>query len=313
MKPAAAVTGLSVDASALGAPFDAAPLSYWLDLARRHCRTGEQGTTCAWYHGFWPFLRSLGLAASPDRHRRFFLGALGARAEAGDARVMVSGAADHSMLAHVLEAWTGVATRSAPAPVRRFPPDVTVVDVCPTPLVHCARYARGVGDRVATVAADVTELATGEPVDVACTHSFLSQFAPADRSRLVGAWHGLLRPGGRVVTTARISPPGTPDRVSFSPLQAAAFERVVVERAARAAHGASGEDLGELAAAARAYAGQLAVYPTLSTGEVRRLFEEGGFDIEHLEEVSMEGVLQGPAGPATHQAGTHVEIVARRG
>src|SRR5262245_17285805 len=79
-----------------------APLAARLapDLCRRDPATGE---SCAWYHGFWQYLRLAGMGTSPAGHAAFlregFAGLAGA-----PARVLVAGGADYSMLAHAAAA-----------------------------------------------------------------------------------------------------------------------------------------------------------------------------------------------------------------
>src|SRR5262245_36311726 len=100
------------------------PLELSAPLARRLApqlchKDPASGESCAWQHGLWQYLRILGMNHSPRAHAAFLLEALAATARPG-MRVLVSGAADYSMLAHVL-----AATRAA---------EVTVLDVCETPL-----------------------------------------------------------------------------------------------------------------------------------------------------------------------------------
>ncbi|MEA2901874.1 MAG: hypothetical protein QOH36_1761 [Actinomycetota bacterium] len=271
------------------------PLAQTAPLTRRLAESHCAG--CAWYHGFWPTLRRLGMAASPDRHQDFFLDALGGLARAGHRRVLVSGAADSSMLAHVLEAWRAVGR-----------PDVTVLDRCPTPGVLSTWYAQLCGVEIATAVADVVDYAPDEPFSVVCTHSFLSQFAPPDRPLLIAAWHRLLGPGGAVVTTARLSPPGTDEPIRFTPAQVDAF----AARAGAEAERLVDEDPAEVAAAARRYAERLVVHATFTVAEVAGLFEDGGFTVERLDQHHVGGALGPGSGPATNQPASHLQIVARR-
>ena len=265
-------------------------------LADHHC------SGCAWYHGFWPYLRIFRMAASPDRHQDYFLGALGVAATTGATRVLVSGAADYSMLAHVMEGWRG-----AGAP----PPDVTVLDRCPTPGLSSSWYAQLCGREIATAVADVVDYTPADPFDVVCTHSFLSQFPPGQRPDLIAAWRRLLRPGGVVVTTARLSPPGAEDRLTFSPAQVDAFAaraRAEAERWQPVLE----EDPVELADAARRYAERLVVHASFSPADVADLFHDGGFVVERLDEHHVGGTLGAGSGPATNQPAVHLRIVARR-
>ncbi len=263
-------------------------------VAERHC------PGCAWYHGFWPYLRVFGMAASPDRHRDFFLDALGRQAGAGATRVLVSGAADDSMLALVVDAW------------RDRPFEATVLDRCPTPGVVNLWLAERSGRPITTVISDVVDYAPDESFDVVCTHSFLSQFPGPDRAALVAAWHRLLRPGGVVVTTSRLSPAGSADPVTFTPAQVDRFEAAVRAEAERRQE-VLDDDPADLAAAARVYAERLVVHATFSAAEVHRLLEDGGFVVERLQEHDLGGALDPSSGPATNQPAVHLHVVARRG
>src|ERR1700682_5975440 len=84
---------------------ESAPLAH--RLAQTHCRplpaTGED---CAWYHGFWQYLRLMGLAKTSGGQGAFLVETLRGLAGAGQSpRVMVSGSADYSMPAHALWAY----------------------------------------------------------------------------------------------------------------------------------------------------------------------------------------------------------------
>ena len=300
------MASLALDEERAGPLYE--PLTHTAPLTRRlaehHCRPDGAGSTCAWYHGFWPFLRIFGMAASPDRHQDFFLDTLSSLAAGGGDRVLVSGTADYSMLAHVMHAWRAVGRV----------PEATVVDRCPTPGLLCTWYGQLTGIDVAALAADIIDVdfAPDERFDVICTHSFLSQFAPDRRPALLASWRRLLRPGGTVVTTTRISPPGAGDRLTFSPAQVDAFERQAGVEAKRWC-GVLEEDPATLTLAARRYAERLVVHPTFSTAEVAALFQDNGFVLERLDEHHVGGSLERNSGPATNQPATHLRIVARRG
>ena len=122
---------------------------------------------CAWYHGFYPRLHALGLAATPDRHAGFFRDALRARARAGDERVLVSGMADAGMLFHLLDAYG------------ETPLDVTLLDRCDTPLMLGVWAAHTRGSPVTTQCSDVLAYRTPAPLraslalDIAASSSSL--------------------------------------------------------------------------------------------------------------------------------------------
>src|SRR4051794_2307280 len=102
-------------------------------LAPEVCRpVGVGMRDCAPYHGWVQYMRLLDLVRSPQHRGQFFRWSLGAAARAGKQRVLVAGAADYSMLAHVLAAYEGEGRT----------PEATVIDRCPTPLRLCEWYAR---------------------------------------------------------------------------------------------------------------------------------------------------------------------------
>jgi len=189
------------------------------ELCRREPAIGE---SCAWLHGYWPYLRLLGLASTPDNHAEFFLGAIGATTGRTRApRVLVSGAADHSMLALVIQACRQ----------RNARPDVTVVDQCETPLALNRWYAQRAGLEITTRCCDMFEYTEPVPFDAVCTHSFLSEFPPERRSELLGRWRQLLSPGGAVITVNRLRPAGGSAPVGFTPEQTRAFRVAVLQQA----------------------------------------------------------------------------------
>ena len=79
-----------------------APLAWRLapTLCRKDPATGED---CAWSHGFWQYLRLLGLAGDPGNHADFFHEAFTEAGRGGAAlRILVCGTADYAMLAMLM-------------------------------------------------------------------------------------------------------------------------------------------------------------------------------------------------------------------
>jgi hypothetical protein len=268
-------------------------------LAARHC------DGCAWYHGVWQYLRLLGVAAAPDRHAAFLFDALTGRARHPEAsRVLVSGSADYGMLAHVVRAYEAAGSTVEP----------TVVDRCETPTLLCQDYGKRAGVVVGAAVTDILDYGPGETFDVICTHSFLSQFPAALRPELMARWRALLRAGGKVVTTTRITPQAADggERLAFTEGQAAAFCTQVRDEAVRL-QGVLDQSPDELVAAARQYTQRLVLHPTRSVDEVAGLFEGGGFIIERLDVRTVTGAVRGGgSGPGTSQTATYAEVVAVR-
>lgn len=256
-------------------------------LAARSC------DTCAPYHGTWRWLRLLGLAATPRRHDAFYEAWL--PAGTGD-DVLVCGAADEVMAELVVDAFAAAGRA----------PRITVLDRCPTPIERCRQFAAEAGLDLELVVAEVLRHRPTRPHDLICTHSLLPILEPDQRRRAADRWHGWLRPGGRVVTVARVAEGGA------APARPEAFAEAVRERAAEVL-APLGVDPDELAVAAAAYARTTIVRPFGSLREVEDLFTAAGFTPDHLELVTVGGSLGASvAHPGTARPATYAEVVARR-
>jgi SAM-dependent methyltransferase len=270
-------------------------------------RDPRTGQSCAWNHGLWQYLRILGLITTPDDQGAFYDAAFGAAADrvAADKggrvpRVLVSGAADYGMLAEVLPAFRR----------RGIEPDVTVSDLCETPLMLNRWYAERQGARIATRRSDAVEFRDDKPYDVVCTHSFLGQFTPERRPKLIENWRRLLRPGGTVITVNRIRPPSDDTSQRFSQDRAERFRDLVLQAAAAA--GGLGLDPESLARDAQTYASRSGWNPVRSKEEVVALFEAGGLAIERFELAPVKrdggGDLRGPTLPGGAQYASLVAV-----
>lgn len=281
---------------------ESAPLAHW--IAERLCRTDPAtGESCAWYHGFWQYLRALDLATTPAHHADFLRDAFQmAAGERSRLRVLISGAIDYSMLAHVL--WA--------CGLNGVTPEVTVVDICDTPLFLNHWYARRVGCRIRSFRSDVLDHPAEAAYDVVCTHSLLGQFAPARRHELVARWRQALRPGGRVITVNRIRPAGGTGPVGFSSQQARALREAVMRLSPQ-----QREQLeilpDELVRGAELYAARRRPYPIRSREDLAVLFEEAGFTLEHLSCAPLAAAhATAVSGPTIAGGAEYAHIVARR-
>lgn len=273
-------------------------------LAPRLCSVdAASGMSCAWLHGFWQDLRLLGLASAPEHHAEFYRRALLALAAANaPPRVLVSGAADYSMLAHVLAIYRE----------RGLEPLVHVTDRCETALHLNRWYAERVASRIECSRSDALDYGAAQDFDVICTHSFLVQFPPADRVRLVRKWRELLRPGGAVVTVTRIRATAPHEPVGFSTDEARAFAASVRARAEELNTRLQFEPEELERAAARYLRGQRP-WPIRSAAEVRDLFERNGFRVDELSSAPRAaGAREQPSGPALPGSGERIQIVATR-
>lgn len=265
------------------------------DEAPALCRRAADGSSCDWHHGLWPTLRLLGLVTTPALHAEFLRTALAG--VAGERpRVLLSGAADHALLEQALAAY---GARS---------PDITVLDICDTPLLLNRWYAKRQGTRIATRRSNILEFETEAPFDVICTHAFLGNFDVAQRTALAAKWHALLRPGGKVVTVNRLRPGHDAQWIAFSVEQVWAY-RARVEEAAKA----RALQLPRLGKAAESYASRQTIFPLGSAAELRALFEGAGFEIEQLSVGTLpSAVRQQVAAPTVPGGDSYALLIAVR-
>lgn len=259
--------------------------------------------SCAWYHGLWQYLRLMQLVETPELHAAFFREALDAvHANGGAPRILVSGAADYSMLAYVIAVFGA----------RETAPDVTVVDRCETPLALNRWYAELAGLQLATSHGDIRQYANASGFDAICTHSLLGRFSPEERPALFQKWHELLRPGGTVVTVNAVRPGHTTPMVRFSADEVRAF-RAKVHRSAEDLRDTLQMDPLVLAEAAERYASQHRIYPVRSEEELRDLFRRSGFTLVHWSAApAVSGAQLGLHGPTVVGNAKHFRIVAAR-
>ena len=213
--------------------------------------------------------------------------------------MLVSGAADHGMLACVLAA----------APQAR----VTVIDSCDTPLRLNLWYAGRAGADIETQQCSILDYSPSQPFDAICTHSFFGQFSREQRPRLLAAWQRLLRPGAAIVTAHPLRPFGAEEPNRFSPEQERAFrEHIGAQAPALAALLRVQED--EVMRLAEAYLRARYGYPVRSGEELAALFEAAGFDVEHLEcKAPPPDAPPGSGGPGLRNpAVQYAHIIARR-
>jgi hypothetical protein len=267
------------------------------EIAPRLCRKHpDNEQDCSWYHGLWQDLRLMGLAATPQQHSGFFPQAFGLLCEGRDRlRILISGAADYSILAHVLRACRE----------HRMAAELTVVDICDTPLWLNDWYAKRTGVHIRTVRTDILDFTTNVPFDVICSHAFLGQFAPSRRSQIVSHWQNLLGHGGATVTINRIRPETLRDPVVFSEQQIQDFLKTVTARS-----GNTGTDASLLVARARLYAQRLHAY-AISGSDLAALFTDHGFRIAHHLVLSLAGSADSNArGLAIPAEAQHACLVA---
>lgn len=265
------------------------------DEAGRHC-PGR----CLYYHRIRPLLRRLGLASEPEDHRAFMFPAIVAALGEAGRRVLVSGSADEAMAAMVVEAGQAAGVT----------PDITVVDLCATPLLLNAAFGAAHGVAIATERSDILGYRSPACFDLIVTHSFLGVFAPAQRRSLMSRWHDLLRPGGRLVTVARLRPRGESRRFSD---RAAADLAEEARRRTSSSAATLGLPAHEIAAAVLDYARHRAPsHPLRSLDELSALVSGAGLEPVQVRARNWPARVTGIDGPGLPRGGAYAEVVAER-
>ena len=283
------------------------PLIESAPLAHRMAQTlcvpiSDPGETCAWYHGFWQFLRAMGLAKTSGGQAAFLVDTLRSLIRSQAARrVLVSGSADYSMPAHVLFAF---ASENAPV-------DLTVLDRCETPLYLSRWYGERVQRPIATVRSDILAYRAATPFDVVLTNSFFGNFDTASRPRLVAAWRQVVRPGGTVLFTNRLRPNASASPVTFTAKQTQDFCDAVRQEAKRW-QPVFDFDPEDVARWARTYAERFRSFPLRSADEVVALLHDDGFAVDYVDVVSAppHGGGESLSGPSLAEKADYVQVRA---
>ncbi len=263
------------------------------ELAGGSCTDPAANRACEPYHAFWQYMRLMGLGKTLSGQSARYLSTLeqlarewARRPAANPARILISGCADYSVLAHVLHAYG-----SAKQPV-----EVTALDVCPTPLSLNQWYARRVGQSVTVVCSDILQHHLADAYDLIVTSSFLGYFRPEVRPRMFQGYATMLRAGGRLIIANRIRDGAEGEAIGFSPQQIQQFaDRAAQLSATLPASARLAPD--DAFRMARAYAEDFKSFPVNSEESVRRLASASGLrwvDSGRVPSVRLQAGVDGP-------------------
>lgn len=202
--------------------FDDQPLAdsaeLCLELSKSYC-TPE----CKSYHGIWVLSRLFGSMNSVRRNQTDFLEALKSAALNKKKRVLISGAADFGILSCVVDAYNQL----------NFSPEITVVDMCQTPLELNTWYAKRIGIEINVIKSNALEFEETE-FDLVVGHNFLNFFSPENHQYLFDNWNKNLQNYGWVIISNKISPNSPLREQRFSGNSLEAFvENMLQERIAQ--------------------------------------------------------------------------------
>jgi hypothetical protein len=240
---------------------------YARKLARGSCADAAVNRTCEPYHAFWQYMRLMGLGKTLSGQSARYLSTLeqfaresAGRRAASPARVLISGCADYSLLAHVLHA-CGSANQRV---------EVTAIDVCPTPLLLNQWYARRLGHSLTVACSDILQHHSADAYDMIVTSGFLGYFRPEVRVRMFKGYASMLREGGRLIIANRLRDGTEGEAVGFSSQQIDLFAARAAQLSAVLPASARLEPDDALRMA-RAYAEEFKSYPVNSEESVKRL------------------------------------------
>lgn len=279
-----------------------APIAW--QLASTHCRPDPAtGVSCAWNHGLWQVLRLMGMVGTAARRGSFYRQEICKAAGQGKFRILISGTSDYAMLALAAQACAG----------RPVAPEITVLDICETPLRLNHWYAERNALSISGVRADFLDYDPVQRFDLVCTDSFLGRFPHAQWPQVAARWHALLRPGGTLLTASKLAPESRPGQcIVFTDSQAAAFRDAV--RARMLEPGApAGLDSGLVTLAAEQYAQYQCNHPLRSAEDMRMLLENAEFAITRLTpHAHTAGHTAGIQAPSMAADTTFLQAVAVR-
>ena len=286
------------------------PLAQSAALARAWaaelCVHHGDGACCDAYHGFWQTMRLMRLGATLGGHPAHYLEAMAAWAaqphpHGGVRRVLISGCADYSMLAHL---WHAGATVGVDL-------HVTVLDICPTPLRLNTWYAERQGRPVHTVCADVLAHRPSLGYDLIVTSSFLGFFSPKARAALFQAYRHLLREGGQLVFSNRLRAAPEDVPVGFTPEQAESFADTAARLSADLPPPAD-LDAGRVRSMALAFARHTRNYPLASEQTVTELAAGAGLSIRQCSVVQSAAMRPAISGPTLGDGSRYLFVVLQR-
>jgi SAM-dependent methyltransferase len=159
------------------------------ELAGRLC--GD----CRDLHALWPYARLTRASTGVEQQQSGLEAQLRACFDLGLRDVLIAGAADSALLAHVARAGEQHAIK------------VTALDICETPLELCRRFAKQWSLSVETVRQDLFDLDVTYRFDLVLMHGTLN-FIAADRQiQVLRRVHHAMRPKGRLLLLFNTSRP----------------------------------------------------------------------------------------------------------
>ena len=175
------------------------------ELAGRLC--GD----CRDLHALWPYARLTRASTGVEQHQSGLEAQLRTFFDLGLRDVLIAGAADSALLAHVARA-------GAQHQIK-----IVVLDICDTPLELCRRFAKQWSLPVETARRDLFDLDLTHRFDVVLMHGTLNFIAADRHAQVMHRIYRAMRPRGRLELLFNTSRPPAADRAVESRAEYADF------------------------------------------------------------------------------------------
>jgi hypothetical protein len=244
-------------------------------LSKYTCSRGyTDQSNCSWYHGAWQYLRIQNKVSAPTWHLEFYYDSLSAILKDGD-KVLISSTADYTMLALLISVIKSLALNI----------DITVTDICQTPLIICEWYAEEINYPIQTIQEDICSLNLKFFYNLVITDAFLTRFKQNDKQEVVEKWYNLLEAGGSVITTARVENLVNTDKVTANPEESNLF----LSANQKSILNDSQHKKPKIESICRQYAEKIYSYPFKSHQEVINLLKTYNFTVNNFYQALVTG------------------------
>ena len=166
---------------------------------------------CRDLHALWPYARLTRASTGVEQSQSRLEAQLRSFFDLGLRNVLIAGAADSALLAHVARAGA------------RHEINIGVLDICDTPLELSRRFAAQWALPIETMKQDLCDLDLAHQFDVVLMHGTLNFIAPSRHAQVLQRLHRAMRPGGRLQLHFNTSRPPAADQAVESRAEYADF------------------------------------------------------------------------------------------
>ncbi len=259
--------------------------------------------SCRPYHRAWTTLRLIGAISGARTDGEFLLEQYRAVAKSKPkAKVLITGAADHSILHFLVSAFRSEGGN----------PEISLVDLCETTLSLNDWYAKRIGANLKVYRGDIRHLAAlPEGQDLITTHSVFSFLSSEEIQKFLVSLKPKLRPEGMLVFAQGISPERrNGSRVNFSAEEMAQFVELAAERFLALG---KKDDLDETSVRelARGFAASKDIFAISHSQVILEPLAQAGFRQEYVQEVERQPHHYKSSAPTPSERSFSLRVVAR--